>query len=293
MADDVGIVGLGPMGRPIAERLVDAGIPLTVWNRTAAVAAPFAARGAAVASDPAGAARPIVLAVLPDLPQLEQVLTGEEGLLRGWERSGTVRPLLVVHSTVSASGVRELADRARTEWGVDVVDAPLSGGTAGARDGRLSIMVGADEALFARLQPLFAHYGSTIERMGGIGSGSIAKACNQIVVASTVTAVAQALAVARASGLDDGRLVRILEGGLADSEVLRQKAGKWLHDDYAEGGSAKNQLKDLDFALDAAHQAGVDDTLVRAVHDLFSRMVAAGDGELDHTGIIRTLTAIA
>jgi 3-hydroxyisobutyrate dehydrogenase and related beta-hydroxyacid dehydrogenases len=277
------------MGAPIATRLARARVDLTVWNRTSSVAERFRADGVRVAVNPADAARQIVLTVLPDLPQVREVLGRPDGLLAGWKRSGIDAPVLVVHGTVSPIGVRELAEEAWAESGVTVVDAPVSGGTVGARAGTLSVMVGAQEDVFERVLPVFAAYAETAIRMGQVGAGSMAKACNQVVVAGTVAAVSEAVALARRSGLDVADLMRVLTGGLADSEVLRQKAQKWVSRDFTEGGSARNQLKDLDIVLSAAGDAGLDLRVARSVRALFAEMISRGDGDLDHTGVYRTI----
>jgi 2-hydroxy-3-oxopropionate reductase len=197
--------------------------------------------------------------------------------------------VLVVHGTVSPVAVGSFAAALRDEHGVCLIDAPLSGGTAGARTGTLSVMAGGERAVADRLAPLFAHYARTLRYLGPSGSGALAKACNQIVVAGTVTAVSEALLLARRTGVDPAALVDILRGGLADSEVLRQKAGKWLDDDFGEGGSAANQLKDLEFALELSSARGLRLPLTRTVAGLFNEMVERGDGALDHTGVIRTI----
>lgn len=286
----VALLGLGPMGSPMARRLLAAG-PLTVWNRTASRAAEFAEAGARVAATPADAAEDVVLTVLPDLDQVESVLAGEWGLLRGWQERGVASPVLVVHGTVSPPRVAQLAKTLFDRQGVRVVDAPLSGGTVGAAAGTLSVMVGGDEPTARALFPLFEHFGRTVRYVGRSGAGALAKLCNQVIVASTVAAVSEAMALARTAGLDQEVLMELLRGGLADSELLRQKGGKWLADEYSAGGSAANQVKDLIYLREAAAAAGVRLSVADAVTALFAHMVERGDGALDHTGVIRTILA--
>lgn len=289
---DLGLIGVGPMGEPIARRLLARG-PLTVWNRTRETALPLERLGATVAERPGGAARAIVLTVLPDLPQVAALLEGPDGLLAGWSRNGIERPVLVIHGTVSPTAVQEFARHCAERHRVAVLDAPLSGGTVGARAGTLSVMVGGDEAVAAELGAVFRVYGRTIRYLGPSGSGALAKACNQVVVAATVAAVSEALAMARAGGLDERVLVELLGNGLAGSRILEQKAEKWLSDDFAEGGSARNQLKDLRFAREAASRLGLPLSVTDAVAELFEAMVERGDGDLDHTGVLRTVLARA
>ncbi|ROQ04499.1 2-hydroxy-3-oxopropionate reductase [Rathayibacter sp. PhB93] len=286
------LLGLGPMGAPMARNLLAAG-PLTVWNRTASRAAPFAELGAVVAPTPAAAAGDVVLTVLPDLVQVESLLMGEDGLLAGWRAAGIAAPVLVVHGTVSPIAVAALARRLAAEHGVQVVDAPLSGGTVGARDGTLSIMVGGADEPVARVLPVFERLGRTVRHLGPSGAGATAKLCNQIVVAGTVAVVSEALLLARSAGLDPATVVELLQGGLARTAVLEQKSRKWLDEDFAEGGSARNQLKDLRFVAESAAAEGVALPTTAAVTALFERMIAEGDGDLDHTGVHRTLAGLA
>jgi 2-hydroxy-3-oxopropionate reductase len=220
-APDVSLLGLGRMGEPIARRLLAALGSLTVWNRTAAKADVLGRAGARVAAVPADAAAPLTLTVLTDLDDVEQLLGGATGLLAGWSAAGVERPVLVVHGTVSPVGVAGFAERLARS-GVDVVDAPLSGGVAGAESGALSVMVGGTEDAVARVWPVLSLVGSTVRHLGASGTGETAKACNQVVVAATVAALSEALVLADASGMDRSQLLELLGGGLAGSVVLRQ-----------------------------------------------------------------------
>jgi 3-hydroxyisobutyrate dehydrogenase-like beta-hydroxyacid dehydrogenase len=285
----VSLLGLGPMGAPMARNLLSAYGPITVWNRTSAKAAPFEQLGARVASTPAEAACEVTLTVLPDLVQVQSILEGEDGLLAGWDRHGIAAPVLVVHGTVSPVGVAELAQTLWADHHIRVVDAPLSGGTVGADRATLSIMIGGDAATAESLVPIFTHIGRTIRYLGPSGSGEIAKACNQIVVAATVAALSEALLLARTSGLDLTVLCELLQGGLARTEVLEQKQEKWIAEDFDEGGSARNQVKDLHFAQEVSRFRGVRLPTTDRVAELFEQMVAEGNGGLDHTGLYLTL----
>jgi 2-hydroxy-3-oxopropionate reductase len=184
--------------------------------------------------------------------------------------------------------VAELADELARD-GIGVVDAPLSGGVAGAESGNLSIMVGGQDWAVAKAMPVLEKVGSTIVHFGPPGAGEIAKACNQVVVAGTVTAIAESLVLADACGLDRAQLLRILGGGLAASEVLRQKKDRWLNADFTGGGSAANQLKDLRFASDTAASQGMELPLSLALKDVFEKMIDEGLGHLDHSAVELTL----
>lgn len=288
-AGSVALMGTGPMGAPIARNILVGNVPLTVWNRTPEKA--HAIDGGTVAATPGTAASEVVLTVLPDLPQVAALLPGENGLLAGWKAAGIAHPILVIHGTVSPVAVAEFANDCRRNWGVTVVDAPLSGGTIGAEEGRLSIMVGGPPGAVEHLTPLFELYGSTIVWFGETGAGSTVKACNQIVVAATVTALAEAMALASTAGLDLEKVQSILAGGLANSEVLNQKGRRWIDQNFEGGGSAKNQLKDLRFITDLAGHTGLKLPLATCLQSTFEDMIAAGDGDLDHTGVYRTILA--
>ncbi|TQJ38791.1 2-hydroxy-3-oxopropionate reductase [Arthrobacter sp. SLBN-112] len=285
----VSLLGTGPMGAPIARNLIDGGVSLTLWNRTLHKAE--AIQGGTVAARPTDAAADVVLTVLPDLPQVEALLDGDDGLLAGWARAGVVEPVLVIHGTVSPTAVAAFAADCKSRYGVVVIDAPLSGGTIGAEQGRLSIMAGGPQGVVQWLTPLFELYSSTVMWFGEAGAGAIVKACNQIVVAATVTALSESMALAKASGLDLQNVQAILKGGLANSEVLQQKGGRWITGDFDGGGSAKNQLKDLRFITEAAADAGLTLPVANTLKSAFETMVTDGLGDLDHTGIYLSITS--
>jgi 3-hydroxyisobutyrate dehydrogenase-like beta-hydroxyacid dehydrogenase len=283
-APNVSLLGLGRMGEPIARRLLTALGSLTVWNRTSAKAAALSQAGARVAAIPAEAAAPVTLSVLTDLVNVEEALAGEDGLIAGWAAAGIERPVLVVHGTVSPVGVATLAQRLAAA-GIDIVDAPLSGGVAGAESGALSVMVGGTDDAVSRAWPVLSLVGSTVRHLGPSGAGETAKACNQVVVAATVTALAEALVLADANGIDRRQLLELLGGGLADSEVLRQKRNRWLNGDFHGGGSAVNQLKDLQFIAETASARGLTLPVAATLRTVFEQAVADGDGELDHSSV--------
>ena len=285
----VSLLGTGPMGAPIAQNLIAAGVPLTLWNRTPEKAE--AIHGGTVAPRPADAATDVVLTVLPDLPQVEALLEGADGLLAGWAQAGVVEPVLVIHGTVAPTAVAAFAARCESLFGVVVIDAPLSGGTIGAEQGRLSVMAGGPGSVVQWLTPLFELYSSTVMWFGEAGAGATAKACNQIVVAATVTALSESMALAKASGLDLNKVQTILKGGLANSEVLQQKGSRWITGNFDGGGSAKNQLKDLRFVMDAAADAGLSLSVANTLTSEFEKMVGEGLGDLDHTGIYLSITS--
>jgi len=286
----VGFVGLGVMGRPMARNLVRAGHRVVVWNRSAEPAAELAAAGATVARTPAelAEAAPVVLTMLPDLPQVEAVLFREDGLLRGMGRES----VLVVMGTVSPVDVRDLGARLAPS-GVSVVDAPVSGGDVGAEQATLSIMAGGREQDVAPVRPLLEAMGTTVDHLGPLGAGQLAKACNQIVVAATLTALSEALVLARKGGLDPRRVFAVLAGGLAGSRVLEVKGPKLLAGDFQPGGAAAFQHKDLGFALAAARAEGVALPITALVDQLFGAARWNGFGDDDHSVVVRVIERLA
>ncbi|MFV0405886.1 MAG: NAD(P)-dependent oxidoreductase [Propioniciclava sp.] len=294
----VGFLGLGPMGLPMAHALADAGFRVVAWNRTASKLDDLVARAGdavLVAANPAEVARSArtVVAMLPDLPQVLEKLGGAHGLRAGWSApaAGSADqdpPLLMIMSTVSPVAVAEAAAELSQD-GIQIVDAPVSGGILGAEERRLSIMVGGSDAAVARVWPLLTVMGRTIEHLGPVGAGALTKACNQVVVAGSLVAIAEAVSLARAGGLDLAPVLRLLRSGLAGSELLNQKSDRFLTGDFAGGGSAKNQLKDLNFVLTAGDRLGIAQPLTEVTRALFTRLVEQGDGDLDHSAIIRML----
>jgi 2-hydroxy-3-oxopropionate reductase len=224
------------------------------------------------------------LTVLTDLQDVEDVLAGDDGLIAGWAAGGVQQPVLVVHGTVSPVGVAALAERLAGS-GIGVIDAPLSGGVAEAESGTLSVMVGGQDDVVRRVWPVLSQVGSTVRHLGLSGAGETAKACNQIVVAATVTALSEALVVADASGINRAELLELLGGGLADSEVLRQKRDRWLSGEFHGGGSTANQLKDLRFIAETASARQLTLPVAATLRAVFQQAVDDGEGELDHSGV--------
>ncbi|WP_114856038.1 NAD(P)-dependent oxidoreductase [Brachybacterium sp. YJGR34] len=273
------VIGLGPMGHPVAATLLEAGIDLVVWNRTPSRGDDLVAAGARRAATPAEAAAEVILSVLPDVAQLRALL--DAPTRAAWGAAGA---RLVILSTTGPEQVVALAEELAPD-GIAVVDAPVSGGVAGAAAGTLSIMVGGAEEDVRAVRPVLEIAGGTVLHLGPSGSGAVAKLCNQIVVGGTLAALAEAFALARRSGLRPEQLAALLEGGLARSEVLAQKREKLLGREYALGGSTDNQVKDLRYASTAAEGVDLPARLLPALLALYSEAVEAGDGQADHAVI--------
>ena len=288
----VGFVGLGAMGLPMAANLAKAGFDVLVWNRgrtplDAAVAA--GCRAAGRPADVAAGAR-TVITMLPDLPQVRNVSAGPDGLLAGLDTAAPAEAMdtLVVMGTVSPVAVRALAQELRS-FGVTVVDAPVSGGVAGARDATLSIMAGGTPYAVEIVRPYLSAMGSTVRRMGDTGAGSLAKACNQLVVAGTLVALAEAVVLGEHGGLDPAALLEVLSGGLASSEVLAQKRRHLADSDFTPSGPARYLHKDLGFVLDSAADAHVELPLSTSVARLYAAIDDRGLGDLDNSVVLRLL----
>ncbi len=286
----VGFVGLGIMGKPMARNLLRAGYPVTVHNRSRPPVDELVAEGAADGGSPRGVAEQseVVITMLPDTPDVEQVTFGPQGLVEGL-RPGSV---LVDMSTISPVATRAIAARLR-ERGVEMLDAPVSGGQRGAEEGTLSIMVGGDPQTFERVRPLFQALGKSVVHVGPVGAGQVCKACNQVVVALTLQAVAEALVLAERNGVDPARVRQALLGGFAGSRILEVHGQRMLEGNYQPGFRARLHHKDLRIALETGRSAGVPMLGTALVHELLGAVVARGWGDLDHSALVRLVGELA
>jgi 2-hydroxy-3-oxopropionate reductase len=278
-----GFVGLGLMGAPMAANLVRKGWTVTAWNRSATALEELGQLGGARAGDVESLRdEPVIVFMLPDLGYIEEAAAG---LLASWTASPPVAgTALVVMSSVSPAGVREFGRRVReaSAGNAVVVDAPVSGGTKGAIEGTLAIMAGADDAaVFERLLPLFEAMGTTVRLLGPLGSGSLAKACNQLIVGTTTAALAEAAELAERSGLDVAALYEVLAGGLAGSRVLDIVGPRLVKKDYTPTGPAKFMHKDLSFVVESAEAAGAAVPMATAGVGLYAELKRQGLGDQD------------
>jgi len=278
----VGFLGTGLMGFHMARRLAEAGHRVHAWNRTAAKADRLAPFGVAVVGRAADAVRnaDVVICMLSSGPVCDDVLLGAGGVIE------SMRPgaLLIVMSSIPVETVKAQASAARGR-GIDYLDAPVSGGEKGAENGSLAIMVGGAPEVFARSAPLLAEMGRPTH-IGQVGTGQLAKLVNQMMVASTIATVAEAMVLAERGGADPAQVRQALLGGFADSTILRQHALRMISGDFAPGGPAKYQVKDTATAVALANGLGLELPVLDKVNALFSDMIAHGDGDLDHSGII-------
>lgn len=286
----IGIVGLGIMGKPMARNLMAAGFGLTVHNRSRPAVDELAGDGAQVADSPAALAScvDVVITMLPDTPDVEAVLLGSAGVL-AHARPGS---LVIDMSTISPDVARSLGDEAQSR-GLRFLDAPVSGGEAGAKAGTLSIMVGGSPEDLDDARPVLAALGSTIARVGPVGAGQTVKAANQVMVAGIIALVSEAIVLLRASGIDTTEAFRVLGGGLAGSAVLRTKAEAMARGDYSPGFRVDLHRKDLRIALEAARRLGVVTPVSAVVDQLLLALSAAGKGDLDHGALVTVIEKLS
>ncbi len=286
MAETVGFIGLGIMGKPMAKNLMEAGYDLVVNNRSPEKAEELAGEGATAAATPREVAEgcDVVITMLPDSPQVEEVLAGEDGVFEG-VREGA---LIVDMSTISPVVTESLAKGAK-EKGASLLDAPVSGGDVGAIEGTLSIMVGGEEADFERAKPLFDVMGKTVTHVGPTGAGQVTKAANQIVVALTIEAVSEALVLGSKGGVSPEKILDVLGGGLAGNKVMEVKREKFLSHTFDPGFRSELHHKDLGIALAAGREYGVALPVTAIVDQMLLTMRRKGWGGEDHSALLRII----
>lgn len=267
----VAVIGLGAMGLPIAKNLIRAGFDVQVWNRTKG---PDFESGGVVADTISQIDAHIILSVLPDLKEVREIL--ENGLRNRLQE----RDILVIMGTVSPKAVRDLASELQTH-GIIVVDSPMSGGVVGAQNASMSLMVGCSSQTFNEIEQVLKAVGKTVIRVGEVGSGQLAKASNQIIVALNLIAICEAIALAERSGLNLNEIFELLSQGYAGSKVMDQKREMIISKNFTPGGKAKFMMKDLDFALEAARIVDLELTFTRAAREIYSQLINSGMGDLD------------
>lgn len=290
----IGFIGLGLMGRPMALHLGRAGHMLHLWARREAALAPFAtAREAGRArfhETPAALARQVevVFTMVAVARDVEAICFGEAGLIHGAAR----RTVVVDMSTIGAQAAQRIGERLAAH-GLEFVDAPVSGGEVGAVDATLSIMVGGKAEIVEKLRPLFALLGRLTTHVGECGAGQVAKACNQILAGVTVLAVAEALHLARQSGVDPAKVREALLGGFAYSKILEHHGKRMLEGNFKPGFKAWMQQKDLHLVMEEAHRLGLMLPTAAAATQMFNALVGHGLGEEDTVAMLKLLQAVA
>jgi 3-hydroxyisobutyrate dehydrogenase-like beta-hydroxyacid dehydrogenase len=286
----VAFVGLGVMGGPMARHLATRGHEVTVYNRTAAKAAAWvAANGGKSAATPRDAATgaDMVMVCVGNDNDVRSVIYGNDGVLAGIKKGGVV----VDHTTASATLARELAVKC-AEQGVGFIDAPVSGGQAGAENGQLSVMCGADdEAVFERAYPVLMSYAKICKRLGNAGSGQLAKMVNQICIAGIAQGLSEGLNLALAAGLDPDALVEVISQGAAGSWQMNNRAKTMVRNEFNFGFAVEWMRKDLAICLEEAQRLGVDLPITKIVNDFYGEVVEMGGRRWDTSSLIARLRA--
>jgi 2-hydroxy-3-oxopropionate reductase len=290
MAERIGFIGLGIMGRPMVRNLLKAGFAVTVYNRSQPAIDELAAEGATGAASALEVAQrsDVVITMLPDGPDVERVVGGPEGVLAGAHEG----LLLIDMSTIAPVVARELAEAARAR-GVAMLDAPVSGGDKGAIAGTLSIMVGGDEQAFERARPIFEAMGKTITHCGASSAGQIVKACNQVAVALHYAAASEALVLGAKAGVAPEIILKVLGGGLAQSRVMDMRGPTMSEHKFEPGFKARLHSKDLRIILETAREFGVALPFAALADQLYTGLVQNGDGELDHSALLKMIEQLS
>ena len=279
----VGFIGLGVMGRPMALHLAQAGHALHVWARrphsTVGLPAQVYATPAAL-----GAACEVVFTMVTSSADVQAVVLGEEGLVQGLAADSIVVDCSTIAPDVARAIAAQLAGK-----GIHMLDAPVSGGVQGAETATLAIMVGGEAAILARVQPLLEKLGQRIVHVGAAGAGQVAKACNQMIMVAAIEAVAEAMHLARAAGVDVGKVRTALAGGSAASRVLDVMGQRMVERNFAAGIEARLHHKDFGLLLAAARQSGVVVPLAASVGQQLNALMGAGWGKEDTASLLRVL----
>lgn len=280
----IGFIGLGLMGRPMCLNLHRAGARLIIHNRSRAVVDQLVQESIEPAQNPAEVGRraETVVLMVSDTPAVQQVLFGADGLAEGVQPGS----LVIDMGTTAVAATREYAARLAL-LGVDFIDAPVSGGEIGARDGSLAIMAGGSEAAMQRARPLFDVLGRSTVHVGEVGAGQVAKAANQVIVGLNIGAVAEALALAKHADVDPAKVREALLGGFAASRILEVHGQRMIDGTFAPGGKVTTQHKDLHQALELAASLGLSLPATELNMALYQRLIDNGDGGLDHSALFR------
>ncbi len=286
MSVKIGFIGPGIMGAPMAHNLIKAGHALSVYARRAEAVKSLVDAGATACASPLEIAKrsDVIFTIVSDTPDVENVIFGEQGVASA-ARHGTV---IVDMSTISPTATKKIAGRLAA-LGIEMLDAPVSGGETGAINGTLSIMVGGKAEVFERVKPLFECMGKNIVHVGGNGAGQVTKACNQIVVAVTIEAVAEALTFARRNGVDPEKVREALMGGFAGSRIMEVHGKRMLDNDFKPGFKVGLHQKDMRIVMETAHQLGVALPAAALVTQHLNALMGTHDADLDSSAIVKVI----
>ncbi|MCX7788432.1 MAG: 2-hydroxy-3-oxopropionate reductase [Spirochaetes bacterium] len=286
----IGFIGLGIMGKPMSKNLLKAGYKLVVYDIVQDAVKEVVAAGAEAGTSPKDVASKtdIVITMLPNSPHVKTVILGKDGVLEGIQKGK-----IVVDMSSIAPAVSQEVGKALAEKGVEFLDAPVSGGEPKAIDGTLAIMVGGKEEVFNKVKDILLKMGSSAVLCGEIGAGNVTKLANQIIVALNIAAMSEAYVLATKAGVDPARVFDAIKGGLAGSTVLNAKSPMVLEGNYKPGFRIELHIKDLQNALDTAHDIGVPVPLTSVVMEIFQAMKVEGKAKEDHCGIIQFYEKLA
>ena len=290
MTTKIGFIGLGIMGKPMSKNLIKAGYSLVVPDRNPEVAAELVALGAETASTAKAIAEQcdVIITMLPNSPQVQEVVLGKDGVIEG-AKPGTV---IIDMSSIAPLASREIS-AALKEKGVEMLDAPVSGGEPKAIDGTLSVMVGGDKAVFDKHYDLMKAMAGSVVHTGDIGAGNVTKLANQVIVALNIAAMSEALTLATKAGVDPDLVYQAIRGGLAGSTVLDAKAPMVMDRNFKPGFRIELHIKDLANALDTSHGIGAHLPLTASVMEMMQTLKADGLGSADHSAIARFYEKLA
>ena len=291
MSEKIGFIGLGIMGRGMVGILMGTGFDVTVWNRTASRMKPFVAKGAQAADSPKAVAETsdIIIICVSDTPDVEAVILGEDGVIQG----ASAGDLVIDMSTIDPVRTVEIGKLLRSNGGVAMLDAPISGGNEGAENGTLSIMIGGSAEDVARAMPCFEAMGKTITHVGEGGAGQTVKLSNQILCVVNMLAVSEALLFAQAGGVDLDKMLQAVSGGAAGSWMLANRGPQVIRDYWEPGFSTDLQQKDLRLVLGAADEMGLPVIATALCFNLYRSLQAQGLGHEGNHNIIKALEAMA
>lgn len=286
----VGFIGLGIMGKPMCKNLLKAGYELVVFNRSKGAVDELVASGAKAAANPRAVAEQadVIITMLPNSPQVKEVILGESGVIEGARKGAVVIDMSSIAPLVS----RELAARL-DEKGVAMLDAPVSGGEPKAIDGTLSVMAGGKKEVFDKCYPIMKAMAASVVLTGDIGAGNVTKLANQIIVALNIAAMSEALVLATKAGVEPELVYQAIRGGLAGSTVLDAKAPLVMDRKFNPGFRINLHIKDLSNVLETSHEMNVPLPLTASVMEMMQALKADGMGDLDHGSLVRYYEKLA
>lgn len=286
----IGFIGLGIMGKPMSKNLLKAGHELIVLDRNAAAVEELASLGATVAANPKAVAEQVdvIITMLPNSPQVKEVLLGENGVIEGAKPGTTVIDMSSIAPLVSREISQKLAKK-----GIELLDAPVSGGEPKAIDGTLSVMVGGKQEVFDKYYDIMKAMAGSVVRSGNIGAGNVTKLANQVIVALNIAAMSEALVLATKAGVEPELVYQAIRGGLAGSTVLDAKAPLVMDRKFSPGFRINLHIKDLANVLETSHEIGVPLPLTAAVMEMMQSLKVDGMGDLDHGSLVRYYEKLA